>query len=129
MPQPQHTAHGHIDLAVRQIEIGFAIFQQGHHGRIYLHRSAAGGIVDSLQIGDAIIGVVNIKQLMKFEQLVMDGPGLFFKGFLAFVVTDDGGDGIKYIQKGCGVFFTGRSRLGQPGEGAACQQQADQKKA
>ena len=45
MPQPQHAAHGHIDLALRQIEIGFAIFQQGHNSRIHLHRRAAGGIV------------------------------------------------------------------------------------
>ena len=121
MPQLQHTAHGHIDRAVGERIVLLAGLEQADDPPIHLHRGDARLVVDGFQVVQSGVVVVDIKELMVFQQRVMDFLGLGLEGLLRLGVAQNGGDGVKQRQER-GLVLLGRG-LVRRGGGTAGQHQ------
>ena len=119
VPQFQHAAHGNVDFSIGQGVVLLALQQQIHNPLVYRHRGNARLIVDGFQVGNAFVIVIDVEQLVIFQQLVMDCLGLLLKCFLRFGIPQNGGHRIKQGQK-CGLVLGWPLRLG--GGCTACQQ-------
>ena len=116
MPQVQHTAHGGVDQTVGHVVVGSAVRQKFNDGGIHFHRSDAGLIVDSLQIVDAFVVIVDIKELMVDHQVIVDGLGLYLEFLFRFGKSHDGGDRVEEGQESGCVLFGSRLSLGASGQ-------------
>ena len=119
MPQPQHTAHSGIHHAAGGCMVCLTVVEQLDNGRIYRHRRDAGIVIDRLQVGNAFIIMVDVKELMVVQQLVMDCLGPASENRFAFCPADHRGHGVKQVQKGGGILLL----LRLPRPGTAGQQQ------
>ena len=121
VPELQHTAHGNIYGPAGEDIIVLAVLEQADDPPVHFHRGDARLVVDSFQVVYAGVVIVDIKELVVFQQLIMDLLGLGLKGLLGLGVAQDGGDGVKQRQER-GLILPGRGLL-RRGGGAAGQHQ------
>ena len=117
VPDIQHAAHGNVQLAVGGLVHLVGQLQHGEDAVVHLHRSAAGIVVDGLDVGHAGVIVVDIIQLVIGNKVCVQGIHLGVEFFLALAVGDHLRYGIEHIIKNGGIagklFLFG---------GTACQQ-------
>ena len=117
VPDIQHAAHGNVQLAVGGLVHLVGQLQHGEDAVVHLHRSAAGIVVDGLDVSHAGVIVVDIIQLIIGNKVCVQGIHLGIEFFLALAVGDHLRYGIEHIIKNGGIagklFLFG---------GTACQQ-------
>ena len=131
VPQGQNAAHGHVDLAAGEGVVFFAVLQQFQNPAVHFYRGNPRLIVYRFQVGHPIVFVVNVEQLVIFQQFIMECLGLLLKRFLRFGVTQNGGYRIEQGQERGLVLLgpLGRRRSGAAGEKAQGAQQGNQRTA
>ena len=113
VPDAQHRAEGHVHLAAGGLVHFLGFHQQVHDPVIHLHRALGGAVVQVVQVGHALVVVVNVVQLVVFGQILMQGVHLLVPFLLAGGVADHGGHGVEHIIPAGGVFLpAGHGRVG-----------------
>ena len=97
VPDVQHAAHGHVQLAVCGVVHLLSQLQHGQDAVIHLHGGFAGVVVDSFHIHHAVVVVVDVVQLVVRDQVSVQGFHLLSELFLALAVGDHLGDGVEHI--------------------------------
>ena len=103
VPDIQHAAHGNVQLAVGGLVHLVGQLQHGEDAVVHLHRSAAGIVVDGLDVGHAGVIVVDIIQLVIGNKICVQGIHLGVEFFLALAVGDHLRYGIEHIIKNGGI--------------------------
>ena len=122
VPQLQHAAHSNIHGAAGEGIVLLAVLEQADDPPVHFHRGDARLVVDGFQVVHAGIVVVDVKELVIFQQLVVEFLGLGLKGLLRLSVAQDGGDGVKQRQER-GLVLLGRGLLRRGGSAAGQHQQ------
>ena len=113
VPDAQHRAEGHVHLAAGGFVHLFGFHQQVHNAVIHRHRALGRAVVQIIQVGHALVVVVDIVQLVVFGQILMQSVHLPVPFLLAGGVADHGGHGVEHIIPAGGVFLpAGHGRVG-----------------
>ena len=118
VPDAQHAAHGDVQLAVRGLVHPVGQLQHGQDAVIHFNGGLARVVVDGLHVGDAVVVVVDVVELVVGNQVGVQSVHLGVEFVLAVAVGNDGGDGVEHVVEDGGVALLGGLF------GAAARQQA-----
>ena len=126
VPDVEHTAHGDVQLAVGGVVHGLGQLQHPQDLVVHGHGDKAGVVVDGLDVGDAVVVVVDVVELVIFQQVGVECVHLGGKLLLAVAVGDDLGHGVKGVIEHGGVALWAVGDAGSAGRSgtAAAGQQA-----
>ena len=99
VPETQHCTVGDINLATGKGVDFLAPFYEGKQVRIDLDRLDAGVVIDSFQIVDALVAVIDVVELMLLQELCVGALIALLEIRFAFLEADLHGDGVEDIQK------------------------------
>ena len=103
MPQTQHRAGGHVAGPVGAAVHLHGKLQKFHQFAVHRHGRLPGGLVHIIQVDDPIIVVVDVKQLMIAQKVLMEGLRLAVPFLLAGGVALHDGHGVEHIKPAGGV--------------------------
>ena len=103
VPDVEHTAHGDVQLAVGGVVHGLGQLQHPQDLIVHGHGGKAGVVVDGLDVGDAVVVVVDVVELVIFQQVGVESVHLGGELLLAVAVGDDLGHGVKGVIEHRGV--------------------------
>ena len=127
VPQGQQPPHGHIGAPVGEGVHFLGLGQQVKDLRLGGRRAMGGGLVQVVQVGHAIVVIVDVEQLVIAGQVLMQLDHLLVPGLLAFGVALHLGHRVEHVKPGDGVLLPalhGRVGGSLPG-GTAGQRQAE----
>ena len=125
VPDVEHTAHGDVQLAVGGVVHGLGQLQHPQDLVVRGHGGKAGVVVDGLDVGDAVVVVVDVVELVIFQQVGVECVHLSGELLLAVAVGNDLGHGVKGVIEHGGVALRavgGAGSAGRSGTAAAGQQ-------
>ena len=126
VPDVEHTAHGDVQLAVGGVVHGLGQLQHPQDLVVHGHGGEAGVVVDGLDVGDAVVVVVDVVELVVFQKVGVECVHLSGELLLAVAVGDDLGHGVKGVIKHGGVALRAvggaAGSAGRSGTAAAGQQ-------
>ena len=126
VPDIENTAHGDVQLAVGGVVHGLGQLQHPQDLVVHGHGGKAGVVVDGLDVGDAVVVVVDVVELVIFQQVGVESVHLGGELLLAVAVGDDLGHGVKGVIEHGGVALRAvdgaAGSAGRSGTAAAGQQ-------
>ena len=129
VPQQKDAPHGGIHLAAAvRIQVP-AQEQQVQDPRIHRHRGDPRLVIDGLEVVDPLIVVVNVVELVVFQQQIVSHLRRLCKDLLALRIAHDRGHCIEHVQKGRLILLGPRLHLlrsGAGGQKEAGEQQGQQ---
>ena len=126
VPDVQHTAQRNVQLAAGGVIHGLGQLQHPEDLVIHCHRGSARIVVDGLDVGHAIVIIINIIELVVLHKVGVECVHLGGELFLAVAVGDDLRHGVEHIIEHGGVALRAIGGAGGGGAGgaAAASQQA-----
>ena len=112
VPKAEHRTHRNIHSAVCKRIVFLAVSKQIDDSAVNDNRCDARLIVNGLQVVHSIVGIINVKQLMVVEKLIVNPLGLFLKRFFTFRTANNSSNRIKKRKKGSGILVSLRLSRG-----------------
>ena len=103
VPDVQHAAHGDVQLATRSVVHLLGQFQHPQNFVVHRDGGLARVVIDGFDVHDAVIVVVDVVELVVFQQVCVKGGHLSVEVLFAVAVGDDLRHGVEGIVEDGGV--------------------------